>query len=435
MKKFDKDEKYKRKANRFVNENSKFTKIIKTIDCNEIGKTCLKDLKNYEITKEIKLKEYNNLKQNSTEFLTTYFHLKKKKKEEMKKINNAINPFFDLINEYVQRGYKLPDLTSERKNIFRRSLLIEAPKYYKEYFEINKLSTKEINELNFLQRFKKNINIMLDIKNNLKKNDKSKTIDTDNESNNLNEFVEILNKIQTKNVPSNPVEKKIQEEEEENKEKERNELTAYNSFIKNLINSVEKDHIKQKINLNKAGFLFPASTQAKRQIKIKFGLSPNKKSNDSPKNDNNNNTSFFNPLHSSVNVRNSLKKKINIKNRNSYMSVKKQKNNRHSLPLLNGYNTINLTTSTTLNEQTINSISNSLGEPNGEINDFLKVISKTKRRLLDYDSENIRRIILSHHLNDNEGKKIIDKLNKLDKKIMGLDKELIKALEKNKSDN
>ena len=307
----------------------------------------------------------------------------------MKKINNAINPFFDLINEYVQRGYKLPDLTSERKNIFRRSLLIEAPKYYKEYFEINKLSTKEINELNFLQRFKKNINIMLDIKNNLKKNDKSKTIDTDNESNNLNEFVEILNKIQTKNVPSIPVEKKIQEEEEENKEKERNELTAYNSFIKNLINSVEKDHIKQKINLNKAGFLFPASTQAKRQIKIKFGLSPNKKSNDSPKNDNNNNTSFFNPLHSSVNVRNSLKKKINIKNINSYMSVKKQKNNRHSLPLLNGYNTINLTTSTTLNEQTINSISNSLGEPNGEINDFLKVISKTKRRLLDYDSENI----------------------------------------------
>ena len=81
MKKFDKDEKYKRKANRFVNENSKFTKIIKTIDCNEIGKTCLKDLKNYEITKEIKLKEYNNLKQNSTEFLTTYFHLKKKKKK------------------------------------------------------------------------------------------------------------------------------------------------------------------------------------------------------------------------------------------------------------------------------------------------------------------------------------------------------------------
>ena len=65
----------------------------------------------------------------------------------------------------------------------------------------------------------------------------------------------------------------------------------------------------------------------------------------------------------------------------------------------------------------------------------MKVISKTKRRLLDYDSENIRRIILSHHLNDNEGKKIIDKLNKLDKKIMGLDKELIKALEKNKSDN
>ena len=86
-------------------------------------------------------------------------------------------------------------------------------------------------------------------------------------------------------------------------------------------------------------------------------------------------------------------------------------------------------------EHTINSISNSLAEPTGEINDFLKVISKTKRRLLDYDTDNIRRIILNHHVNDNKGKMIIEKLNKLDQKIMALDKELIKALEKNKSDN
>ncbi len=85
MKKFEKDEKYKRKAYRFVNKNSKFTKVIQTIDYDEIGKTCLKDLKNYEITKEINLNEYNKLKQNSTEFLTTYLNLKKKKKKKVKK--------------------------------------------------------------------------------------------------------------------------------------------------------------------------------------------------------------------------------------------------------------------------------------------------------------------------------------------------------------
>jgi len=438
MKKFDKDEKYKRKAYRFVNKNSKFTKIIQTIDYDEIGKTCLKDLKNYEITKEINLKEYNKLKQNSTEFLTTYMNLKKKKKEEMKKMNDAMNPFFDLINEYIQRGYKQPNLTSENKNIFKRSLLIEHPKYYKEYFEINKLSKKEINELNFLQRFKKNINVIQDLKNNIKKNDKAKTIDSENNSNNKNEFIDLLNKEKIKDLPSIPVEKKIKEKEEEDKEKERNELTAYNTFVKNVINSVEKDYLKTKVNLNKAGFIFPSSTQAKNKIKIKFGLSPNKKSNDSKEINNTSYTSsksFFHPHQSSINVGTILKKKIYQKYKNKYMNVKKPKIKRSSLPILHDINSMNLTSSTNYNEHTINSISNSLAEPTGEINDFLKVIAKTKRRLLDYDTDNIRRIILNHHVNDNKGKMIIEKLNKLDHKIMTLDKELIKALEKNKSDN
>ena len=435
MKKFEKDEKYKRKAYRFVNKNSKFTKVIQTIDYDEIGKTCLKDLKNYEITKEINLNEYNKLKQNSTEFLTTYLNLKKKKKEESKKMNDVINPFFDLINEYVQRGYKQPDLTSEKKNIFKRSLLIEEPKFYKEYFEINKLSKKEINELNFLQRFKKNINIMQDIKNNIKKTDnKSKTIESENNSNNINEFIDLLNKDKINNLPSISVEKKINEKEEENKEKERNELTAYNKFIKNVISAVENDYLKEKYKLNKDGFSFPSSTQSKNQIKIKFGGSSSKKINKSTEINNTSNTSFYYPHQSSINVGTALKKKIYQKYKNNHIN-KKSKYKRSSLPLLNGVNSINLTTSTTINEQTINSISNSLGEPNGEINDFLKVISKTKRRLLDYDTDNIRRIILNHHVNDNKGKMIIEKLNKLDQKIMALDKELIKALEKNKSDN
>ena len=276
---------------------------------------------------------------------------------------------------------------------------------------------------------------MQDIKNNIKKNDnKSKTIESENNSNNINEFIDLLNKEKIKDLPSIPVEKKIKEKEEEDKEKERNELTAYNKFIKNVISAVENDYLKEKYKLNKDGFSFPSSTQSKNQIKIKFGGSSSKKINKSTEINNTSNTSFYYPHQSSINVGTALKKKIYQKYKNNHIN-KKSKYKRSSLPLLNGVNSINLTTSTTINEQTINSISNSLGEPNGEINDFLKVISKTKRRLLDYDTDNIRRIILNHHVNDNKGKMIIEKLNKLDQKIMALDKELIKALEKNKSDN
>ena len=66
-----------------------------------------------------------------------------------------MSPFFNLINTYILKGYKVPDLTSTKKNIFKRSLLIEEPTKLKEYFKLNKLSNKEVKELNYLRKFKK----------------------------------------------------------------------------------------------------------------------------------------------------------------------------------------------------------------------------------------------------------------------------------------
>ena len=140
------EEIYKRKASKFLNSNSKFTKISNTIDYSDIGKKCYNDLR-----------EYENLKLNSEEFLQTYFDLKKKKMEENKKLKE-LNPFFELINQYVEKGYKRHDLTSTNKNIFRRSLLIEDSSKLNEYFEIYQLSNKEEKELNFLKKFKKFVN-------------------------------------------------------------------------------------------------------------------------------------------------------------------------------------------------------------------------------------------------------------------------------------
>ena len=150
------EERYKRRAYKFVNKNSKFKKIANTIDYSDIGSKCFNDLREYEKTKNQNLQEYENLKLNSEEFLKTYFELKKKKMQESKKMIE-LNPFFELVSQYVQKGYKRYDLTSTNKNIFRRSLLIEDSSKFNEYFDIYQLSQKEEKELNFLKRFKKNV--------------------------------------------------------------------------------------------------------------------------------------------------------------------------------------------------------------------------------------------------------------------------------------
>ena len=432
------EERYKRRAYKFVNKNSKFQKIANTIDYSEIGNKCFNDLREYEKTKNQNLQEYENLKLNSEEFLKTYFELKKKKMQENKKMIE-LNPFFELVSHYVQKGYKRYDLTSTNKNIFRRSLLIEDSSKFNEYFEIYHLSQKEEKELNFLKRFKKNVNNLQEERDFIKKlGEKQKKKNINSES---DEDINISELLKNKNHTIENPEEKLKEEKELKKkeQKERENLLTYNECVKGLIESVEKEHQKTKLNLNKKGLIFPSSTTAKRQIKIKYGLSP-VKTIDSPKGNNDNNNSFFHPfLKSSKNVKKNIKKNSHKNspqkfNKTFGIIFKKAKNKRANLPVLSGFNNSNMTLSTNINEQTINSISMSLGESNGDINDFLKVIGKTKRRIIDYDADNIRRIILSKGTTDNKSVKFISQLQGLDKQILHLDKDLIKAFQQSKTD-
>ena len=431
------EERYKRRAYKFVNKNSKFKKIANTIDYSDIGSKCFNDLREYEKTKNQNLQEYENLKLNSEEFLKTYFELKKKKMQENKKMIE-LNPFFELVSQYVQKGYKRYDLTSTNKNIFRRSLLIEDSSKFTEYFEIYQLSRKEEKELNFLKRFKKNVYNLQEERDFIKKlGEKQKKKNINSES---DEDINISELLKNKNQTIENPEEKLKEEKELKKkeQKERENLLTYNKYIKGLIDSAEKEHQKTKLNLNKTGLIFPSSTKAKRQIKITYGLSP-VKTIDSPKGNNDRN-SFFHPfLKSRSNVKKNVKKnshKNSPKKFNNTLGIifKKPKNKRVNLPVLNGFNNSNMTLSTNINEQTINSISMSLGESNGDINDFLKVIGKTKRRIIDYDADNIRRIILSKGTTDNKSVKFISQLQGLDKQILHLDKDLIKAFQQSKTD-
>ena len=70
---------------------------------------------------------------------------------------------------------------------------------------------------------------------------------------------------------------------------------------------------------------------------------------------------------------------------------------------------------------------------NGEIKDFLKVISKTKNKISNNNFDRIKKIVLTRNSINNNNNKILNEIRKLDKKILHLDKDLIKAIEESKT--
>ena len=70
---------------------------------------------------------------------------------------------------------------------------------------------------------------------------------------------------------------------------------------------------------------------------------------------------------------------------------------------------------------------------NGEIKDFLKVISKTKNKISHHNYDRIKKILLSRNSIKYNNNKVLNEIRKLDKKILHLDKDLIKAIEETKT--
>ena len=309
------NEKYKRRANSFIKSNSKYSKLYKSINYAKVNKICRKELRDYDKKSNSNIKEYLKLKSNSDDFLKSYLNFSQKSKEESKiKDDRIMNPFFNLVNTYIQKGYKEPNLDCTKKNIFKRSLLIEG-KNLKNYFQVNKVSKKEEKELNFLRRIKKRVY-----------------------------YLQTLN---------------------QNKNQNNEDLIEYNNLMKDLINSAEKEYIKRKLHLNKFGMIFPGTTKSKTPIRFTRIVSPksNNKNSNNPNIRNSNilcykknveinkinnlRSSFFNyqkniiseNLHNSLNVNenNSIKeKKLNYISRNFqkkndfvqfYKIIDKTKNN------------------------------------------------------------------------------------------------------------
>ena len=452
MKKMKKEnfEKYKRKAHRYIHSNSKYSNVLSDVDINGIEDNIKQIFSDYNEFLDESNQKYNKLRGSSTDFLKGYAEIKKSKEKEQEQIKDKklISPFLDLINEYNEKGYKVSNIENSERNIFKPSLLIEENSKLNQYFKINKFSKKEKKEIHYIKK----------VKNFVKKEEEKIMIQKKKrqlEQNDLiSEYSDIT--IKKKDLSSDSLpQSQISQLTKHNMNithgnlslnnfKLEQQLIKYNENIKNLIQNEEDERIKNKINLNKEGYSFPMTTKNIKNHKIIFR-----------KNNNNNEQTKSNSNNTNFSLSQSIRNKSNIDKKKKTIIIKSQKNVSSYLKFVNGTikncSRVNNKTNTQIDLPELGkaklhsrnrTLSTTFNEPitkdsfmlnsNGDIKDFLKVVTKTKNKIANYNFDRIKRIVLSRNSND-FAKKVINKIKKLDKKILHLDKDLIKAIEENKT--
>ena len=452
MKKMKKEnfEKYKRKAHRYIHSNSKYSNVLSDVDINGIEDNIKQIFSDYNEFLDESNQKYNKLRGSSTDFLKGYAEIKKSKEKEQEQIKDKklISPFLDLINEYNEKGYKVSNIENSERNIFKPSLLIEENSKLNQYFKINKFSKKEKKEIHYIKK----------VKNFIKKEEEKIMIQKKKrqlEQNDLiSEYSDITIKKKDLSSDSLPQSQIYQLTKHNmnithgnlslNNFKLEQQLIKYNENIKNLIQNEEDERIKNKINLNKEGYSFPMTTKNIKNHKITFR-----------KNNNNNEQTKSNSNNTNFSLSQSIRNKSNIDKKKKTIIIKSQKNVSSYLKFVNGTikncSRVNNKTNTQIDLPELGkaklhsrnrTLSTTFNEPitkdsfmlnsNGDIKDFLKVVTKTKNKIANYNFDRIKRIVLSRNSND-FAKKMINKIKKLDKKILHLDKDLIKAIEENKT--
>ena len=452
MKKMKKEnfEKYKRKAHRYIHSNSKYSNVLSDVDINGIEDNIKQIFSDYNEFLDESNQKYNKLRGSSTDFLKGYAEIKKSKEKEQEQIKDKklISPFLDLINEYNEKGYKVSNIENSERNIFKPSLLIEENSKLNQYFKINKFSKKEKKEIHYIKK----------VKNFVKKEEEKIMIQKKKrqlEQNDLiSEYSDIT--IKKKDLSSDSLpQSQISQLTKHNMNithgnlslnnfKLEQQLIKYNENIKNLIQNEEDERIKNKINSNKEGYSFPMTTKNIKNHKITFR-----------KNNNNNEQTKSNSNNTNFSLSQSIRNKSNIDKKKKKIIIKSQKNVSSYLKFVNGTikncSRVNNKTNTQIDLPELGkaklhsrnrTLSTTFNEPitkdsfmlnsNGDIKDFLKVVTKTKNKIANYNFDRIKRIVLSRNSNDFT-KKMINKIKKLDKKILHLDKDLIKAIEENKT--
>ena len=430
--------KYRKDANNFVSSNEKVYSNS-FVDPMSATKYYYKTIAAYNAKTKENMKWYHNLKEESREFLKSYMLIQKKKEKLKAEIKDSklTSPFLDLINQYTQRGYKIPDL-SVKKNLFSPSIILADGDRLKEYFKINKLSRKEKKELSYVNKVNTFVN------KNQQKLDKIRGKNKEKEEIDDMSTIEVEDTNQRKN--SEKLSIKMHNIKIENEEMEK-----YNKELEECIDSYSSDtfgnfcnYLKGEIGNN----IFPNSTK-NRKSAIQFNSTF--MNNFVPRN-NSEPTNEEDPTCRSLS-KNTLRSRKSgaiayslFKKDNTFINNKKTTRKTSLIKLdLTKDNMIHnktLTNSTHENDssslyynQTLPSIRKEDQSPSGDPADFFKVIRNMKRKVLSYNFDNVRKMILnkSRARDSTQGRDTINKIIMLDNKIENLDKDLIKTLEVNKS--
>ena len=292
--------------------------------------------------------------------------------------------------------------------------------------ENNKLSNK-INRINKslfkISKVKKNIDLNLD------------DINDNNNNNNYSSY----KSLETNNYSNyNLTDEKIREENKV--------LKLYNDSIKKCIKNIETE---KNFYVSKTKFILPSTTKNSAKKKNNYKKIILNSSNFNNKSNLSNSNNLLRP---SKTTKNKDKKIINfllpnnklnnssnniIKGFNNYIKNIKERisiiNKRRKTYSNLSSNIINTTITEKRKKNITDSYLNELINPNkGDLNDFLRVITKTKNKIQNYNFDNFKKMVYSRNLNENSKMKIISNVENLDKKILDLDKQLIKVVEKNK---
>lgn len=441
--------KYFNKANNFVYSHKKYSSNSYINPVN-LGRYYYKTISEYDSKAQKNMTIYKEMKEESKEFMKSYLLIQKNKEKLNAEIkdNKLKSPFLDLINQYSQKGYKIPDLTL-KKNLFSPSMILADENKMKDYFKSNKISKKEKKEFSYVQKLD---NCVHKTQQKLEKI-KTKEGNVGNEQNETNNSLfdsmdETKSIVKDRNSNSRLF--KLSQHcgtiEDENID-----LEKYNKSIEDCIESFDINTMKKPkgwIKNETSKKYFPNSTKSRgSKFKLNNALINPTMQNDSLIKLNKKSSDKIvsqkkkNPL---------TRGKSNVIN---YSLFKKEHNNDTELPRkinrskksiikieLPESSEQYLTTSTKENESsTLPGIdTNHKTSYNFDIesdpSDFFNVIRKTKRKVLSYNFENVKKMILNQSLGKNatEGKKIVNKILNLDHQIANLDKNLLKSLEESK---
>ena len=107
---------YFKRANRFIFSNKDFYQNRYNFSLKKIREDSVNQVEKFEKKSNVIMTEYQNLKEDSENFLKGYSQLENKGYEdEIFKQQKKILPFMKLITIYKNNGYKVPNLSIKKK--------------------------------------------------------------------------------------------------------------------------------------------------------------------------------------------------------------------------------------------------------------------------------------------------------------------------------